>query len=77
MKTLTVIIFALILLSTSLVQNEKNIIKGILYSDENFISITMENGKISVLEKLDNPKNTMKQYIAPGLIDVQINGYMG
>jgi len=60
MKTLTGIICALILLSTSLVHNEKNIIKGILYSDENFISITMENGKISVLEKLDNPKNTTK-----------------
>ncbi|WP_273568987.1 N-acetylglucosamine-6-phosphate deacetylase [Maribacter halichondriae] len=77
MKTLTGILLAIILLSTTSIPSEKNSVQGMLYSDEGFISITIENGKISKLEKPNKPQTTPEVYIAPGLIDVQINGYMG
>ena len=77
MKTLTMILLALILLSTTYIPSEKKIIQGVLYSDEGFVTITMENGKISELLRSTDPENNPDVYIAPGLIDVQINGYMG
>ncbi len=77
MKTLTIILLALILLSTTYIPSEKKIIQGVLYSDEGFVTITMENGKISELLRSTDPENNPDVYIAPGLIDVQINGYMG
>jgi len=75
MKTLFTL--ALILLLTSYIPREKNTIQGLLYSYEGFVFISMENGKISGLQKANKPENTPKVYIAPGLIDVQINGYLG
>lgn len=77
MKMLTTLLLTLFFLSTTYISSEKNTIQGILYSDEGFVSITMENGKISELEKSTNPNNSADVYIAPGLIDAQINGYMG
>lgn len=77
MKTITTILLTLLILSSTSSPIEKNNIHGILYSDNSFVSITMENGKISELQKIKNSKNTSNVYIAPGLIDVQINGYMG
>ena len=73
----TGILTAVILLLTTSIRDEKNTVRGVLYSDESFISVTIENGEIAKLQKLDNPQNVPKVYIAPGLIDVQINGYMG
>ena len=56
---------------------EKSTIEGILYSDGESISILVENGEIKELKKAPSEEGLPKQYIAPGLIDVQINGYMG
>lgn len=77
MKTLTAILLTLMLLSTTSMPSEKNTLGGILYSDEGFVSITMGNGKILEIQKTTDPENTPGVYLAPGLIDVQINGYMG
>ncbi|MCK0147360.1 amidohydrolase family protein [Arenibacter sp. F26102] len=52
-------------------------IEGVLYSDEGWVSLSITNGKISGIDRLDKEANLSKMYIAPGLIDVQINGYMG
>lgn len=77
MKTLTAILLTLTLLSTTYMPSEKNTIRGILYSDEGFVAITMENGKILEIQKTSDPETAQDVYVAPGLIDVQINGYMG
>ena len=52
-------------------------LKGILYSDNRHVEITIENEKIKEIYSSDGSSNTRKTYIAPGLIDIQINGYMG
>lgn len=77
MKILTLILLAFTLISTASVTSQKSKIQGILYSDETAVDLSMENGKISELQKLPKSENSSKIYIAPGLIDVQINGYMG
>ena len=77
MKTLTIIFLTLMFLSTTYIPREKNTVEGMLYSEDGFVSITMENGKISELRQSTDSKNTTDVYVAPGLIDVQINGYMG
>lgn len=56
---------------------EESTIEGILYSDGEPISILVENGEIKELKKAASEDGLPNQYVAPGLIDVQINGYMG
>lgn len=56
---------------------EEGTIEGVLYSDGKPISILVENGEIKELKKATSEEGQTKQYVAPGLIDVQINGYMG
>ena len=52
-------------------------IEGVLYSDEGLVSLTTKNGKISGINRLAKEADLSKMYLAPGLIDVQINGFMG
>ena len=54
-------------------------IEGILYSDNSKVSIEIENGVIKNIESVTTfeNENSNKNYIAPGLIDNQINGYLG
>jgi len=56
---------------------EQKIIKGILYSDKAPVEIIISDGKISEIVRLEKENKTPEIYIAPGLIDLQINGYMG
>ena len=77
MKTITAILITFMLLSATNIPIEKNTIQGLLYSDDRFVTLTMEDGKISDLQESNQPKNTHDVYISPGLIDIQINGYMG
>lgn len=59
--------------------NEKDTLKvrGHFYLDEDDISISIINGKIIKIDRLSHDVETSKMYVAPGLIDIQINGYMG
>jgi N-acetylglucosamine-6-phosphate deacetylase len=78
-------IFILILsisLPICLATSEENMsdltIEGIFYLDESPISLTIKNGSIDKIERKNSSLNTAKSkiYIAPGLIDNQVNGYM-
>jgi N-acetylglucosamine-6-phosphate deacetylase len=51
--------------------------EGILYSDGGWVSLSVTDGKISGIDRLANGDRDSKVYVAPGLVDVQINGYMG
>lgn len=52
-------------------------IEGILYSDNGYVSLEISNGKIAGINRLSSENMEQELFIAPGLIDVQINGYMG
>ncbi len=56
---------------------DSTIVEGLLYLDNTPVSIQIEDGKIVKITRI-SPENSMPEfYVAPGLIDLQINGYMG
>jgi N-acetylglucosamine-6-phosphate deacetylase len=57
--------------------NASGRIEGINYLDYSPISVEIENGSISRIKRLNKlPDNVKPMLIAPGLIDMQINGYL-
>lgn len=79
MKT-SIIAIATLLFFSNLIPDSKdhsNPIEGIFYLDEDPVIISNSGGVISKIERIANKKSANKIYIAPGLIDLQINGYLG
>jgi len=56
-----------------------NKIEGVLYSDNSKVSIEIENGFIQRIQKINRfeKEESSANFIAPALIDNQINGYLG
>jgi len=56
----------------------QNTITGILYSDNKPVSVTIKDGKISTIKRIKKlPEGSENLYLAPGLIDNQVNGFAG
>lgn len=75
-----IIVIAIIILSLSCNRTEKYdlLVEGIHYKDLIPVQIGIKDGKIAIIKKLKNlTSNTDTIYIGPGLIDNQVNGYMG
>ncbi|PHN07839.1 N-acetylglucosamine-6-phosphate deacetylase [Flavilitoribacter nigricans] len=58
-------------------QSNETSVTGLLYLDGSPVQITMKQGVITGMQPLDEDAAKPELYIAPGLIDIQINGYMG
>jgi len=58
-------------------QQDTLIIEGYFYLDSKPVFIKIANGRFVEIQHSEADIGTSKIYIAPGLIDVQINGYMG
>ena len=58
-------------------QNMVNEVEGLIYRDGSPVKITIAEGKIISISPISGLDSVSKYYIAPGLIDIQINGYMG
>ncbi|MFC2090394.1 N-acetylglucosamine-6-phosphate deacetylase [Bacteroidota bacterium] len=58
-------------------QNDAQIVEGILYSDDKPIRIEIHQGKINKITRPASIGENSKMYVAPGLIDIQINGFKG
>ena len=52
-------------------------VEGLLYLDGEPVRIEIMDGKISRVKHLAASADVPEVYLAPGLIDIQINGYMG
>ena len=52
-------------------------VEGLLYLDGKPVRIEIADGKIVNINQLPSESSHSELYIAPGLIDIQINGYMG
>ena len=73
-------IFYILFLFFSYACTEKknsNSIEGLLYLDGKPVSIEVVDGKIANIRQVSSEAGASKLYVAPGLIDLQINGYMG
>jgi len=57
--------------------NAQQKVEGILYLDNEPVSLKIVDGRIAEIERLSSKPTASAVYIAPGLIDIQINGYMG
>ena len=79
MKTRSIVFVSLILFSfyACTEKNDTNSIEGLLYLDEEPVSIDIVDGEIAKIKHLSSGSDIPEVYIAPGLIDIQINGYMG
>lgn len=69
-----------LLISASLLQAETGdtlSLKGRFYLDSQPVSIEVADGKIVQVKHLSSRDHVPDAYISPGLIDVQINGYLG
>src|SRR5699024_7476883 len=53
-----------------------HIITGIHYATGKSIKLSIKNGLIDSMKEYNNSK-VKRNIIAPGLVDIQINGYMG
>lgn len=58
-------------------QQDTLIIEGHFYLDGKPVIIKIANGRFAEIQHKKAETGIPKMYIAPGLIDVQINGYMG
>ena len=52
-------------------------VRGLLYSDGKPVGIEIKDGRIAGIIPLPSGEPAPETYIAPGLIDIQINGYLG
>jgi N-acetylglucosamine-6-phosphate deacetylase len=52
-------------------------IEGIHYRTGEPVKVEIENGRILEIQPLSDKNNESLPYIAPGLVDLQINGYRG
>lgn len=59
------------------VKNDTVYVRGLLYSDGGPVSVTIVGEKIAGIAHLPPGSDVPQVYIAPGLIDLQVNGYMG
>lgn len=71
------IYLALVLILTISMKSNAQKIEGLLYSDGNPVLLSLDKGKITEVSSLEKDAEVPKTYIAPGLIDIQINGYVG
>lgn len=77
MKTLTLCITFCTILMLSFTSQKEIKINGLLYSDESQVEIIIENGKIKEVSPSKTVHTNSQTFVAPGLIDIQINGYVG
>lgn len=58
-------------------EKNTNTIDALLYSNGKPVSVKISGDKISKVTALKSKSKVPQIYVAPGLIDIQINGYMG
>ena len=81
MNTLQLLFFGIVLLILSgcadKMETEQKV-EGLLYTDQSPVSIEITDGRIKKINKIKALTGENKNiYIAPGLIDAQVNGYAG
>lgn len=82
LRCITIILFVkfMIVMSSSATPPSEYTVKGFFYRDGKPVEIHIEEGKIAKITRLSEDaleEESSKTYVAPGLVDIQINGYMG
>ena len=77
LKYLFLFLILLILQWDDLHAQEVTVLRGLLYTDARAVEIEIRDGIILRIRDLGEEEESPEVYIAPGLIDLQINGYFG
>ena len=71
----SIVLFLILTMNVSFAQTK---IEGLLYLNKKPVYVVIKDGKIVSVQQIDKYTDESNPvYIAPGLIDIQINGYMG
>lgn len=77
-KNFQKLVFLLVISFINIFLYGQQTVTGVLYSDNKPVSITIKEGKISAIKRIKKlPAGSENLYIAPGLIDNQVNGFAG
>ncbi|NOY36569.1 MAG: N-acetylglucosamine-6-phosphate deacetylase [Chlorobi bacterium] len=76
-KLLLTIILIPLLMAETVTGQPVSSLQGRIYTDGSPVLVRIKNGKIAETVPLPPDSSIPQVYIAPGLIDIQINGYMG
>ena len=71
------ILLLMISLSACSEKKDATYVEGLLYLDGEAVRIEIVDGKISQIKPLGSSTGFPEVYLAPGLIDIQVNGYKG
>ena len=77
LRFFTYIFLIVIGLSACTENEDATYVEGLLYGDGEPVRIEILDGEITQIEKLRSDAGFPEVYLAPGLIDIQVNGYMG
>jgi len=76
-RTCIYTLFLMLLLHSCTDKEGAAYVEGLLYLDGKPVSIEIVDGIITQVKSLTGKSDFPEVYLAPGLIDIQINGYMG
>jgi len=76
-KIFLLLLFNLCFFSGFCAQKDTLTISGLHYEDGSPVSVSILDGRIVKITRLSGNDNVPAFYIAPGLIDIQVNGFMG
>ena len=76
-RTCSYILLVIISMHACTEEKDATYVEGLLYLDGEPVSIEIVDGKIAQIKHLDSGTGFPEVYVAPGLIDIQVNGYMG
>jgi N-acetylglucosamine-6-phosphate deacetylase len=74
---LPIIVLSFLIFASCSSDKDSMIIEGILYTNNKPVSIEISDGKIIRIKQMQKSTNEPQLIVAPGLIDIQINGYNG
>jgi N-acetylglucosamine-6-phosphate deacetylase len=74
---ITFLMLTILIFTKCTPDKDSMIIEGILYSTKKPVSIEISDGKISGIKQGQRSSDGPQLIVAPGLVDIQINGYEG
>ncbi len=74
---LPIIVLSFFIFTDCSSDKDSMIIEGILYTNNKPVTIEISDGKITRIKQGQGPSDGPQLIIAPGLVDIQINGYNG
>ncbi|WP_149274300.1 N-acetylglucosamine-6-phosphate deacetylase [Pareuzebyella sediminis] len=76
-RKITFYISLMVVLPLYMQSQTENTVDGLHYATQKEVSLAIKNGNISDIQSSPTALKGLETYVAPGLIDIQINGYVG